>query len=58
MCAYCEPARELVISNLKDFKIESIIKSNYTLELLLSLSRGSKILKQILCEEPVIIIYL
>jgi hypothetical protein len=58
MCAQCEPARELVVMRLKDMNLTCLITSEHTLPLLTSLTRGSKILKQILCEESVIMNYL
>lgn len=45
MCSFCEPAREQVVMKLKDTNLIALIKSEHTLALLLSLSRGSKILK-------------
>lgn len=43
---------------LKDTNLTCLITSEHTLPLLTALTRGSKILKQILCEESVIMSYL
>jgi hypothetical protein len=51
MCAQCEPARELVVMKLKEVNLQKLIKSKYANDVLLSLSRSSKILNQIICEE-------
>lgn len=58
MCAHCELAREQIVMKLKNVNLNNFIKSKYTLPLLLSLSRGTKILKQIICEETVITSFL
>jgi hypothetical protein len=58
MCSECEPARELVVFKLKNVNKEKFVKSKYAIALLLSLSRGARILKQIICEENTIVQYL
>lgn len=50
MCSECEPARELVIINLKNTNLQKFIKSKYAIPVLLSLSRSAKILKRIICD--------
>jgi len=37
---------------IKDIDLKFITRSKFALDLLHSLSRGSKIVKQIICEEP------
>lgn len=53
-----EPTREAIILKLKDFDLDIVLKSESAINLLLSLSRTCKILKQVLCDEPRIVNYL
>jgi len=55
MSAQCEAARELIIMRIKSVDLECLVKSRQTLPLLLSLSRSTKILKQVLCDEASIV---
>jgi hypothetical protein len=43
---------------IKDIDLNSLLKSKYAPELLLSLSRASRMLQQIMCEEPQIVTFL
>jgi hypothetical protein len=55
MSAQCEAARELIIMRIKSVDLDCLVKSRHTLPLLLSLSRSTKILKQVLCDEASIV---
>lgn len=53
-----EPARETIILKLKDCDLARLLKSEHAINLLLSLSRACKLLKQILCDDPLIVEFL
>jgi hypothetical protein len=51
LSAHCESARELIVMKLGETNLGKLVEAPFMVDLLLSLSRGSKILKQILCED-------
>ena len=53
-----EPARELIILKLKNVMMMKLTEQESSFELFHSLSRGSKVLKNILLEEPLVVLKL